>query len=95
MAYPSKIKMLLLAMFGEQDPHMGKFGKARKAWSWTMLFMQPDFETIEHLFTLCTFSTQVWRSICSMLHIDSLEEISTQNGPFNFKSNSMSSCVSQ
>ena len=25
----------------------------------------------------------------------SLEEISTQNGPFNFYSNSMSSCVSQ
>ena len=24
-----------------------------------------------------------------------LEEISTQNGPFNFDSNSMSSCVSQ
>ena len=24
-----------------------------------------------------------------------LEEISTQNGPFNFNSNSMSSCVSQ
>ena len=29
------------------------------------------------------------------LEIDTLEEISTQNGPFNFDSNSMSSCVSQ
>ena len=28
-----------------------------------------------------------------MMH--SLQEISTQNGPFNFNSNSMSSCVSQ
>ena len=29
-------------------------------------------------------------------HVDgALEEISTQNGPFNFYSNSMSSCVSQ
>ena len=30
---------------------------------------------------------------CIVAH--SLEEISTQNGPFNFYSNSMSSCVSQ
>ena len=29
------------------------------------------------------------------LNTNLLEEISTQNGPFNFKSNSMSSCVSQ
>ena len=28
-------------------------------------------------------------------YINALEEISTQNGPFNFNSNSMSSCVSQ
>ena len=27
--------------------------------------------------------------------LEALEEISTQNGPFNFYSNSMSSCVSQ
>ena len=27
--------------------------------------------------------------------LKALEEISTQNGPFNFNSNSMSSCVSQ
>ena len=28
-------------------------------------------------------------------HKEPLEEISTQNGPFNFNSNSMPSCVSQ
>ena len=39
------------------------------------------------------FKTEMMNSISSK--IDALEEISTQNGPFNFYSNSMSSCVSQ
>ena len=34
-------------------------------------------------------------SMSPMTSRDALEEISTQNGPFNFNSNSMSSCVNQ
>ena len=36
-----------------------------------------------------------WRWVDAMHRLGALEEISIQNGPFNFKSNSMSSCVSQ
>ena len=41
------------------------------------------------------FSFTVPLSVFKAIRTIILEEISTQNGPFNFKSNSMSSCVSQ
>ena len=40
-------------------------------------------------------TTTNYPTIRVCLVLEALEEISTQNGPFNFDSNSMSSCVSQ
>ena len=56
-------------------------------------------ETINNYFIstrgLRLFSFTVPLSVFKAIRTIILEEISTQNGPFNFKSNSMSSCVIQ
>ena len=64
----------------------GTFTEASTNEDWVKA-MEEELDQIE--------KNETWELVPRPNNKNALEEISTQNGPFNFNSNSMSSCVSQ